>query len=410
MIKIAKTEKECVKNLMEAYKSGNSKEMERAWNSFHDSVAEKIKKDYNEMKDTNDANILAQRGVRQLTNEETKFYEKWIEGAKSNNPRQAISDLMADGGMPETILEDVYKNLVEEHPLLAKIQFQNVKYLTKWLLNDHSVSKAVWGKITDKITKEIESGFKLIEIVQGKLSAFVLLAKDMLDLGPVFLDSYVREILKEALACGLEYGIVKGTGVKGEPIGLVRDIHEGVEFNTTTGYPEKTAIKVLNFLPASYGELVNKLAKTENGKTRKLSSVQLLVNQSDYLTKIMPATTVLNAQGTYSKDIFPFPTEVIVSNALDDGEALLCLLPEYFLGVGASKNATLVYSDEYKFLDDVRTYLAKIYAAGQATDNTVAIKLDISKLDPAYITVLNKQEVTSTSSTPDNKTEETPTA
>lgn len=403
MIRIAKNEKECVKNLMSAYKSGDSKQMERAWNSFHESVVAQIKNDYEELKDVNDSNILAQRGIRQLTTKERKFYEKWIEGAKTNNPKQALSDLLTDGGMPETIYEDVYKELKEEHPLLAKIQFQNVKYLTKWLLNDHSTAMAVWGKITEKITKEIESSFKVIDLIQGKLSAFVFLAKDMLDLGPNFLDNYVRTILKEALAVGLEYGIVKGKGVNGEPIGLVRDIHEGVEFSTSEGYPEKEAIKVKSFLPQNYGELINKLAKNEKGRMRTIPNVQLIVNQSDYLTKIMPATTVLNANGAYSKDVFPFPTDVIVSNACDTGEAILCLLPEYFLGIGASKEGSLVYSDEYKFLEDVRTYLIKLYAAGQAVDNTVAVKLDISELDPAYITVLNKQE---TSTTPEVMTPE----
>lgn len=394
MIKIAKSEKECVSTLMEAYKSGDKKQMERAWNSFHDSIVEQIKKDYDALKDITDASILVQRGVRQLTSDEKRFYESWIEGAKSNNPKQALADLIEDGGMPETIFEDVYKDLIEEHPLLAKIQFQNVKYLTRWLLNDHSTTKAIWGKITEKVTKEIESGFKIIELVQGKLSAFVFLAKDMLDLGPNFLDSYVRKILKEALACGLEYGIVRGIGVSGEPIGLIKDIHEGVEVNTTTGYPDKEAIVVENFLPKTYGDLVSRLVKTENGTKRKINSVQLLVNQTDYLTKIMPATTILNAQGTYSNNIFPFPTEVIVTNTCDDNEAILSLLPEYFMGIGSSKEGSLVYSDEYKFLEDVRTYLAKMYAFGQAVDNTVAIRLDISKLNPAYITVLNKQENT----------------
>ena len=391
MIKV--NEKESANALMNAFKSGNESEIKPAWSDFHDSIAASVKEEFEEIQDTADANALAQRGVRQLTSAEKKFYEGLIKSAKASNPKQALIDLLTvDGGMPETIIEDVYKDLVEEHPLLAKVNFKNVKYLTKWLLSDGTVDTAVWGEINSEITKQIESSFKNIDIVQGKLSAYVFIAKDMLDLGPAFLDNYIRTILKESIALGLEYGIVKGKGVKGEPVGLVRDIHKGVSINETDGYPEKAAETVTSFSPAEYGKLVAKLVKTEGGKNRKFSGVQLLVNQIDYLTKVMPATTVLNGVGEYKTNLFPFPTEVITTNALDENEAVLCLLPEYFLGAGASKEGTIEYSDEYKFLEDIRAYKTKMFAFGKATDNTVAIKLDITNLDPAYITVLNKSD------------------
>lgn len=42
-----------------------------------------------------------------------------------------------------------------------------------------------------------------------------------------YLDNYVRTVLQEALACGLEAAIVSGNG-HNCPIGLDRDIHDGV--------------------------------------------------------------------------------------------------------------------------------------------------------------------------------------
>lgn len=396
MIKVAK-EKESVTALMNAFKSGKEKEIKQAWSDFHDSIAESVKEEFEGLQDTVDSNILAQRGIRQLTSAEKKFYEKLIDSAKSSNPKQALNDLLTvDGGMPETIIEDVYKDLVENHPLLSKVQFQNVKYLTKWLLSDGKIDTAVWGEINAKITKQIQSSFKSIDIVQGKLSAYVLIAKDMLELGPNFLDNYIRTILRESIALGLEYGIVKGKGKKGEPVGLVRDIHKGVSVNEETGYPEKTAVTVTKFTPLEYGKLVAKLVKTESGKTRTFDKVQLLVNPVDYLTKIMPATTVLNTNGSYVNDLFPFPTEVIKTSALSENEAVLCLLPEYFLGIGASKEGVIEYSDDFKFLEDVRTYKTKMFAHGRATDDTVAIKLDITNIDPAYITVQVAGDITTT--------------
>lgn len=381
---------EASKNLMEAYKSGDESAMEKAWSDFSESIASEIK---NELDSKNDVAVMAQRGVRQLTSDETKFYEKWIASAKSSNPKQSFTDLITVEGMPETIIEDVFKDLKEEHPLLAKVNFQNVKYLTKWLLNDHTADRAVWGQINDAITKQIESSFRMVDVIQGKLSAYVLVANDMLDLGPQFLDSYVREILKEALACGLEYGIIKGIGVAGEPIGLIRDISENVTVNASTGYPSKTAIAVTDFSPASYGVLLANLTTNERGKKRSFAKVTLICNQNDYLTKVMPATTVMNANAGYVRDVFPFATEVIISNALDDGEAIIALLSEYFLGVGSGSNASIEYSDDFKFLEDVRTYKSKMHAYGRATDNTSALLLDISDLEPIYITVVNKEPV-----------------
>jgi hypothetical protein len=98
----------------------------------------------------------------------------------------------------------------------------------------------------------------------------------------------------------------------------------------------------------------------------------------------------MTAAGTYTNNLFPFPTEVIRSNALATGKAILCLPEEYFMGVGTGKNGTLTFSDEYKFLEDQRVFKVKMHGMGKAYDNTVAILLDISELDPAFITVLNK--------------------
>lgn len=384
-------QREAVAALQRALTAGDEEAGMSAWNQVIDSIAQKVRSDYDMY--SADRNALAQRGYRMLTNEETEFYKKIAESGRSSNPKQAFTDLIGTkNGMPETIIEDVYKDLTQEHPLLNKITFQDVKYLTKWILNDHTKQTAVWGEINSAITKEITSGFRTVEVAIFKLTAFAVIPMDMLDLGPEFLDNYIRTIMKEALYVALEKSIVSGNG-KNQPIGLNRDIHEGVDFNSSTGYPEKAAVEVTSFLPAEYGPVVAKLAKTEKGVMRTFDSVLMICNQEDYLTKVMPATTVLNTAGTYSRDLFPFPTEVVRSNEVETGKAILCLPEEYFFGLGSSKDGKIEYSDEYKFLEDTRTYKIKLHGNGRPWDNTVAIVLDISKLDPAYITVLNKQDV-----------------
>jgi len=383
-------EQEHIKKIVEAMKSGDETAQQEAWLEFHDSITEQVKQDFIDLQESHDAAILAQRGYRQLTSQEKNWYQKVIEALKSNEPKQAFTAIIGSENeedlMPTTIIEDVYKDLQEEHPLLQAITFQYVGFITKWILNDHATQKAVWGQITDEIIKEITSAFKVIDVDQNKLSAYAIIELGMLDLGPVFLDGYIRACLAEAILAGLEEGIVKGTGVN-QPIGLIRDIHKGVAFSSETGYPAKEKIAVTGFSPKEYGELCAKMAKTEAGKKRKFTEVCMICNQTDYLTKVVPATTVLNANGQYVRDLFPIPTKVYISNELDDGEAVLFLKGEYFMGMGGSKNGVIEYSDEAKFLEDQRVFKVKQYGAGRAFDNTAALYLDISGLEPAYITV-----------------------
>ena len=396
-IKLSSETNDYKQEMIDAMKSGKEEDYAKAFAAMCNSIADKVKADFMEMQDTNDAAVLAQRGYRQLTTKEKKWYQKFINAAKSANPKQAFTEIIGsdleEDLMPTTIIQDVYKDLRDEYPLLKAIRFQHVGYITKWILNDHATQLAVWGNVTDEITKEINSAFRTIDIDQNKLSCYAMISVDMLELGPVFLDGYIRACLKEAMMGALEIAIVSGNGVN-QPIGLIRDIHEGVSFNSSTGYPAKEAITVTDFTPASYGALVAQMAKTERGKKRKFSKVGMIVNQTDYLTKIMPATTVLNASGSYVNNLFPFPTTVYVSNAVDEGKAVLFLEPEYFMGVGGNKNGVIEYSDEYKWLEDMRVYKVKQFGTGRATDNTCALYLDISKLEPAYLMVKNLETVT----------------
>ena len=376
--------------LTQAMQSNDQEQISAAWQAFHDSIAENVRQDFEAVKDSNDATIMAQRGFRQLTSKEIAWYQKFIDAMKSSNPKQAFTEIIGteqeDALMPETIVEDVYKHLVDEHPLLKAIGVQYVAYATKWILNDHSVQMAAWGEINAEITKEITSAFKVIDVTQNKLSAFAAIQLDMLDLGPVFLDAYIRRVLIEALSCGLEDGIVNGNGLNA-PVGLVRDIHDGVSFSTSTGYPEKSKETVKDFTPKTYGALVAKLAQTESGKTRKINKLALLVNPVDYYNKIVPATTVLGTDGTYRYNVLPVPTEIIQSTAVAEGAAVLFLPDEYKLFAGGRRNGVIEYSDEYKFIEDMRYFKIKQHASGRAYDDNCALYLDISGLEEMYVTV-----------------------
>ena len=382
--------REAVVAMQSAIEGGNRESIQAAFEQFGESIAASVQADFESAH--GDREILLQRGFRVLTAAEQKYYQKVIEAGKQNTI-QSMNGLLRPEVMPQTIIEDVYKDLTKEHPLLDRINFVSVQYLTRWILNDHTADTAVWGEVNDEITKAITSAFKTIELTQCKLSAYAVIEKDMLDLGPSFLDAYIRTFLKEALAAALEKAIISGSG-HNCPIGMDRDIHKGVSVNSETGYPRKTAIKVKSFLPKEYGKILSNLAKTETGHSRTFDQVTLICNMNDYLQKVMPATTMLTSGGVYANNLFPFPTEVIRSGEMADGEALIVLPEEYFMGLGTSKDGTLEFSDEFRFLQDQRVFKIKLHGTGKAWDNTVALLLDISALDPAYITVKSADAAT----------------
>lgn len=403
-IKLNDESKKAVQALAAAFATGEQEKVEQALSAYRTSIVEDVTAQYEQAIAANDAAVLAQRGFRQLTAPETSYYKGIIEALSSNNPKQALIDFsaMPDHMMPTTIFDQILKDLQETHPLLAAVNVTNTGYITEWLRNKHTRQLAAWGNPGDAITKEITSAFEVIDVKQGKLSCFALVSRDMLSLGPTWLDGYVRTVIGEALACGLEAGIVDGMGVKGEPVGLDRDIHSGVSVNSSTGYPKKTAVKVTEFTPKSYGAIVATLAKDEAGKEKAIdfrsdsNGLALICSTSDYLTKIMPATTVQATTGQYVRDLFPLPTTVIPSVACADGTAILAILGEYDLFVGGNRG--IEYSDEFRFTDDQRAFKQVMYAFGRAYDNTSAALLDISGLEDATVAVKVKGTVTTKAS------------
>lgn len=346
-------------------------------------IQENIMAEVDMARQQGDAAILASRGTRQLTSEEKTYYEKVIDAMRSSNPRQALADL--DVVMPKTTIDAVFEDLTTDHPLLDAVNFMNTSGLIEMIVNTNGTELATWDALCAGIITELTSGFKKVNMGLNKLSAFLPVCKAMLDLGPAWLDRYVRDILQEALYNGLEKGILNGTG-KNQPIGMMKQVGEGV--TVTDGvYPDKEAIAVTSLDAEAYGELLAKLAKTPKGNKRNVEGVILVVNPTDYFTKIMPGTTVMTPQGTYVNNVLPYPTTVIQSTQVPDGKAVLGLGKRYFMGIGTAKSGKIEYSDEYHFLEDERIYLVKLYGHGEPLDNNAFLVLDISALKPAMLKV-----------------------
>lgn len=372
-----------LQKMNEAIAENDQDKFAEAFGELSANIQESILAEVDIIRQQADSAVLAARGTRQLTSEEKNYYEKVIAAMRSSNPKQALSDL--DVVMPKTTIDMVFEDLQTEHPLLDAINFMNTSGLIEMIMNTNGSELATWDTLCAKIITELTSGFKKVNMGLDKLSAFLPVCKAMLDLGPAWLDRYVRDILQEALYNGLEKGIIAGTG-KNQPIGMMKQVGEGV--TVTDGvYPDKEAIKVTSLDPVSYGALLAKMTKTQKGNARKVENVILVVNPSDYFTKIMPGTTLMTPQGTYVNNVLPYPTTVIQSTQVPEGKAVIGLGKRYFIGIGTAKSGKIEYSDEYHFLEDERIYLVKLYGHGEPLDNNAFLVLDISGLEPAVLKV-----------------------
>ncbi len=332
--------------------------------------------------------VLAARGVRQLTGEETAYYKAVAEAmsASKTKVQSALTDIAV--AMPETIIDQVMQDVKSSFPLLDAIDFVNSSYMTSWIYNKQGVQTATWGAIASEITKELSGAFGKISVTTCKLSAYMAISQDYLALGPNWLDRYVRAILTEAAGTAMEVAIVDGPGnADGSacPVGMMRNLDSGTtdgESGLTT-YPQKTATKVTALDASTYGAILAKLAKTPTGRNRVVSGLILVCNPADYFTKIMPATTYMTPNGGYVNNVLPYQTQIIQSEGCPAGKAVVGLGKQYIglLGAG-SKKGVITYDDSVQFLEDNRVYKIKLLGNGRPKDNTSFEVLDISALKP----------------------------
>lgn len=359
--------------LAQAIRENNDENLQKYMTDWADTVQEQVIAEAQGIVDTADTTILSARGVRQLTSKEKKFYETFITSAKQSGTITGI-----DAILPETVIDSVLEDISTNHALLGLINFQNTTAITKMVVNKEGVQQAAWGELTSTISKQLEGSVGVIQTNLSKLSAYMFVSKDMLDLGPQWIDRYVRATLAEACATALEVAIVDGTG-KNQPIGMTRSVSDTV---TVTGgvYPQKDSITVNALDKVTYGTILSMLSKSPTGRTRTISRVVALVNPVDYFSKVMPATTILLPDGSYRNNVLPFPTDIIQSVGVPEGKMVIGLPQRYFMGVGTTKEGKIEYDDSYKFLEDFRTYIVKLYGTGRPLDDNAFLLLDISDL------------------------------
>lgn len=317
-----------------------------------------------------DQQVAIQRGLNPLNQEEKEYYNEVITSGSFVGTQKLL---------PPTVFDRVFEDLKANHELLKLIKFQNTSGVTEWIIREDDVQAAWWGKLEDSIKKKLENTFGKIRVDMYKLSAYMPVAKSMLDLGPEWLDRFVREVLFESLAIALELAIIAGTG-KDQPIGMMKKL---VGTNDQGEKEDKTPVPLADLKPVTLGSKVM-APLTKNG-TRTVNKVLMVVNPLDYWEKIFAATTLLTVGGTYVYGVLPIPADIVQSVAVPKGKMVVGIAKNYFLGVGSTQK--IEADDSYKFLEDERTYLAKMYATGRPDTDESFIVFDITNLATEIPTV-----------------------
>lgn len=369
--------------LLTAFKDNDDKAFENGMLALSDEIQDKILKEASVQ--NRDAFVQMNRGQQILTTQETKFYNEVI----NNEGFAGVEELV-----PATVFERVFEDLEQSHPLLQKITFVNTTGVTEWIVS-RGVNPAWWGKLCEEIKQVLDNGFDVINMKQFKLSGYIPVCKAMLDLGPVWLDRYVRTVLVESLRIALEEAIIDGTG-KDMPTGMMRDMSS----QTNGEYAEKTAEPISLLDAQTMGNLMARLTKfmidgvtTPIYRTVNPADVVLIVNPTDYWSKIFPAKSVLTDNGQYVQTL-PVPVSDMQSIAVPENKAVFGLASDYFMGLGSTLK--IEESDEYHFVEDERIYLGKQYANGLPKRNDSFIVLDISALGSSQTTTTTAPTTTTT--------------
>lgn len=335
------------------------------FNALQSDLTEKISQEARN--EVQDAQILSARGQNVLTSEERKFFNEAIE----------FGGFDEDSILPVTTQERVFEDLKKEHPLLTAIGLKDLGAVTRFIYSDPNKAYA-WGNLFGEIKGQVSTAFREEQIGQLKLTAFAVIPKDMLELGPEWVERYVRELLVESYSVGLEYGLVNGRGPsQSEPIGLMKDV------NADTGaVTDKESQGTLTFAPSQFGEIIagelhdviKALSTDEKGKARKvLGKVAMIVNPVDAIS-VQARNTIQTANGQWVTAL-PYNIEVIESEEIPEKKALFFVKGEYLAAIAGGYK--LNKFDQTLAMEDAMLYTIKQFANGKPKDNKTALLYDL---------------------------------
>ena len=85
---IEQKQQEIMQRMNAALKEGNEEDFTQVFTEFANNLQQSVISEARGVVANVDRQVLASRGVRQLTSEESTYYQKVIEAMKSSNPKQ----------------------------------------------------------------------------------------------------------------------------------------------------------------------------------------------------------------------------------------------------------------------------------------------------------------------------------
>jgi HK97 family phage major capsid protein len=329
---------------------------------------------YSKMLDSLQEGLMAD--AREAAREEAELYSATTsaDAMLTAEQRKFYNEINTNVGtkdetlLPQETVDRIFEDMTTEHPLLSKIGLKNAGLRLKFLASE-TTGVAVWGKIFGEIKGQLDATFNEEESISSKLTAFVVIPKDLKDFGPAWVERFVRLQIEEAFAVALELAFLTGDG-NDKPIGLDRDINNGTTSGGVTTYPKKTAKGTLTFADSktTIKELTSVFkyhSVKENGKALAVAGkVVLVVNPAD-AWDVKTQYTFLNANGTYVTAL-PYNLDIVESEAQKQGEVLTFVTGRYDAYLGGGINVKQF--DQTLALEDLDLYTAKQFAYGRARD------------------------------------------
>jgi HK97 family phage major capsid protein len=365
----------------DAVRNDDAEGAAKAFQEAQEQLCEMIEQQFNQYGNIADIAVLQQRGLRALTSEENDWYQKFI-GAVRTDAKQAITGLTA--AMPVTIIDRVIEDMKKNHPLLDAITIQNAAGAQKLVMNGVQMASKLggWGQITSAISTELAGQIKVVDVTVAKYTAYFIIPKDYVKFNfafaPMWVDQYIRIILSESIAFGLEKTIVSGDG-NNQFIGMDRDITSV----SNNAYTAKSAVAIANW-GDDYAGVIAGMAKDDNNDDRNVPEALLVVNPQDNIKKIRKAQNVITHAGILDMISHTWPTKVVTSSMIAEGKAIVGIAANYFAAINGGTSGIIEYDDSNQFLQDNRIYTTRVYGNGQPVDNKSFALLDISNVaDPA---------------------------
>ena len=366
-------------NAASANENATPEEINAALEEYVTAIAEdagkQVRAEYEELKNVTDNAVLAARGIPTLTADETKFYNEAVKKGGFDE----------DIVWPETVLERIFENLQNDHPILNIINFTPTVGRVK-VIRARRTGVAVFGPLHKDLEGQLDSKFGATEFVQLALTAFFLISNDTLDLGPRWIDRFISISLSEAVRDIWAEKVIVGTG-NDEPIGLLKNVDGALD--PSTGLPDKASSGTLTF---AKDKIVNELAavmkklskytykvdKNDPGevKYRKVSGmVHLIVNPVNYYD-IIAAVTLANQNNVYGSNMPFIPIENIVESIDVPENKLISFVKGEYEATQSRPEKVYVYKETFA-MKRATLYAIDMLGNGYPTNNDAAYVYDL---------------------------------